>query len=120
MLRTSRATTLERLIPPGGPSPFVAGLEREDSVANSTLLVSSHQNQSDAPATTAGAAWPQLTWPAWTTPTGARWTRRIGQAQDEPTDREHDRAVKLERPVQSGEIPKIRRSLNQNDTIFGL
>ena len=44
VLRTNHPIALERLIPSGSPSPFVAGLEREDSVSNSSLIVSTQQN----------------------------------------------------------------------------
>ena len=131
VLRTNHPIAFERLIPTGSASPFVAGLEREDSVSNSSLIVSSQQNQAgDAPLKvqsskfkvqsskfrgqlptdrwplTAGLwplpselssplplAWPQLTWPAWITPTGARWT--FG----------HIRPVRVGKPTASGTVP---------------
>ena len=60
ILRASRKPGYERLIPPGDPSPFVAGLEREDSVGFASQ--------------TNGLTWPQFTWPEWTSPTGERWS----------------------------------------------
>lgn len=74
VLRTNRPIAFERLIPTGSASPFVAGLEREDSVSNSSLVVSSQQNQAGNALLTGSPAWPQFTWPAWITPTEARWT----------------------------------------------
>ena len=57
-----------RLIPPGAPSPFVAGAEREVSGPNPTLLTEVQLvDQAGRPSTN---AWPRLVWPTWKTPAG--------------------------------------------------
>jgi len=92
-LWTNHPITFERLIPSGSPSPFVTGLEREDSVSNSALLSSNHQNWAGDLPRTEGMAWPQFTWPAWITPAGARWT--FG----------HVRPVRAGKPAASRTLP---------------
>lgn len=74
VLRTSHPTRYQRLIPPGEPSPFVSGLEREVSGLNTGLTVSI-EHPAVAPNDRSNAtAWPQLTWQSWKTPAGAAWT----------------------------------------------
>ena len=62
IIRASRSARLERLVPKGGPNPFVAGSEREIAGPNVRLV-----GEADH------ALWPLFTWPEWKTPTGARW-----------------------------------------------
>jgi hypothetical protein len=78
VLRTSHPTRLERLIPAGPPSPFVAGLER-DSAGPSNYLVQAVQpsTKEGAGAKDAKPAWPRVTWWAWKTSSKARWN--VGQ-----------------------------------------
>ena len=74
LLRATHPARFQRLFPPGEPSPFVAGLEREVAGPNARLLTDVQPAEID-PKTAAGPAlWPQLTWWGWKTPTGARWT----------------------------------------------
>jgi len=74
VLRTSRPTRFDRLIPPGDPSPFVAGLERDIISPASYLVTALDIGQPEGKTSTRGQAWPQLTWPAWKTPSGAPWS----------------------------------------------
>jgi hypothetical protein len=74
VLRTSHPTRYERLIPPGDPSPFVPGFEREVS-APSTALIASIEYQAKPPNDRSDSTtWPQLSWPQWKTPTGDAWS----------------------------------------------
>lgn len=73
VLRVSRPTRFERLIPGGEPSPFVAGLEREVARPNVTLTQTVQTEAADAVAKTSPAIWPRVTWRNWKTPTGATW-----------------------------------------------
>ncbi len=66
ILRATQPVEIRRLIPAGIASPQVTGLEREGSVSNAGLLVRTSGSSQ--------GGWPELTWPEWTTPTGARWT----------------------------------------------
>lgn len=63
ILRATQPADIQRLIPAGGASPFVTGLERGDSASNAGLLVGIPPG-----------GWPELTWPEWSTPGGNRWT----------------------------------------------
>jgi hypothetical protein len=74
VLRTSRPTRFERLIPPGEPTPFVAGLERENA-GPSTYLAQAVQHQvTDKKAKTSTPTWPLVTWWGWKRPDGGdRW-----------------------------------------------
>jgi hypothetical protein len=74
MLRTSHPTRYQRLIPPGDPSPFVTGLEREVSGPNTDLIASIEYQAFDSNTKSSLATWPQLTWPQWKTPSGAHWS----------------------------------------------
>lgn len=73
VLRTSHPTRYQRLIPPGDPSPFVTGLEREISGANTDLIASIEYQEFDSNTKSNRTTWPRLTWPQWKTPTGAVW-----------------------------------------------
>lgn len=66
LLRASHPTHYERLIPPGPPSPFVAGLEREVAGPNA-------ENLTSVTAEPSGGGY-RLVWPAWKSPSGAEWT----------------------------------------------
>jgi hypothetical protein len=68
-LRVSHPTRLERLIPSGAPTPFVAGLERDVAGPNPYL--------GQALRNSAGAQpmWPEVSWGhGWKTPTGHPWS----------------------------------------------
>jgi len=73
VLRTSHPTRYQRLIPPGDPSPFVTGLEREVSGPNTDLIASIEYQEFDSKTKSNRMTWPRLTWPQWKTPTGAVW-----------------------------------------------
>ena len=61
-----------RLVPPGPPSPFVAGAEREVAGPNPTLLTEVQLvDRAGRPSTN---VWPRLAWPTWKTPAGSAWT----------------------------------------------
>ena len=64
-------TRFERLVPPGSPSPFVAGAEREVVGPNPTLLTEVQLVDRDGRPST--NVWPRLAWPAWKSPTGHAW-----------------------------------------------
>jgi hypothetical protein len=74
VLRSSRPTRYQRLVPPGEPSPFVAGLEREVPGSHAGLLVSMEYARATPAQRNDPVTWPQLTWPRWKTSTGARWS----------------------------------------------
>jgi hypothetical protein len=75
VLRTSHPTHLERLIPYGKASPFVAGLEREVAGPNPYLAQAVWAGVEDREKKTSRTAWPLVTWwQSWKTPTGHRWT----------------------------------------------
>ena len=97
VLRASRPIRYERLIPPGPPSPFVAGLEREVGGPNPNLVQTVQFRVTDRQTRTSHAIWPLITWWGWKTPTGARWN--FGQVrpvlQGEPATN-HGRAAELE------------------------
>jgi hypothetical protein len=65
-------TRFERLVPPGQPSPFVAGAEREVLGPNATLLTDVQLVDRGGQPSTNG--WPRLEWPAWKTPAGGAWS----------------------------------------------
>jgi len=74
-----------RLVPPGAPSPFVAGAEREVVGPNPTLVTEVQLVDRDGrPATN---VWPRLAWPAWKSPAGGEWSfGRMKPTRDgEPT-----------------------------------
>ena len=83
VIRTSHPTRFERLIPPGPPTPFVAGLEREVGGPNPYLCQAVQTFTRDDPkAKDAAPSWPRITWWGWKTKTGARWT--VGLVQPVP------------------------------------
>jgi hypothetical protein len=74
ILRTSHPTRYERLIPPGDPSPFVTGFEREVPGSNTALIAFVEHQATPSNDRSHSPTWPQLIWPHWKTPTGATWT----------------------------------------------
>ncbi len=74
VIRTSQPTRYIRLIPPGEPSPFVAGLEREVAgpnihLAQTIRFKSDDKNLPNTP------TWPEVgSWKSWKTPTGKPWS----------------------------------------------
>jgi len=70
ILRATQPTELRTLIPAGNASGFATGLEREDSVGNSALIVAISRSQADQ----SMSSWPALSWPNWSTPAGVPWT----------------------------------------------
>ena len=74
VLRTSHPTRYQRLIPPGEPSAFVTGLEREGFGSNADLIGSVEYQELDSNTRSNQTTWPRLTWPQWKTPNGAAWT----------------------------------------------
>ena len=70
ILRATQPIEVQNLIPAGTASAFVTGLERESSIRNADLVVAVSRNDRNG----SPASWPELTWPNWSTPTGARWT----------------------------------------------
>jgi len=87
LLRTDGPTRFERLIPPMAPSPFVAGPGRDDSRAHSHLVtwvsVGPEEPKPGMPRASRTMDWPELIWPAWSTPSGAQWT--FGAVRTEPS-----------------------------------
>ena len=73
VIRTSHPMRYERLIPAGGPSPFVAGLEREVGGPNVDLVQTVRSAAEDNPGQTSTNLWPLVTWWGWKTPTGVQW-----------------------------------------------
>jgi len=71
ILRAAGPTRYQRLIPPGEPSPFVAGLEREIASAESSLLVSIQHREAGV---TNMVTWPRLIWSSWKAPDGSPWS----------------------------------------------
>jgi hypothetical protein len=70
LLRAGTPHRFERLIPAGGPSPFVAGLEREVRATTATLVTAVEvggEGWSSSPGTN---SWPRLVWLPWTSPDG--------------------------------------------------
>ena len=91
LLRTSHPIRYQRLIPPGPPSPFVAGLEREVAGPNPYLLQSVQFSDENKKAVTRQLTWPRPAWwQSWRTPAGRRWN--FGQV----------------RPVREGNPPAAR------------
>ena len=82
VLRTSRPIRYERLIAPGAPNPFVAGLEREVGGPNPYLAQTVQYRVTDRQTREGRAIWPRITWWGWKTPTGARWN--FGQVRPVP------------------------------------
>jgi hypothetical protein len=82
VLRASRPIRYERLIAPGPPSLFVAGLEREVAGPNANLVQTVQYRVTDRQTRTSRAIWPLITWWGWKTPTGARWN--FGQVRPVP------------------------------------
>jgi hypothetical protein len=74
LLRTGSPTRYQRLIPPGEPSPFVTGLEREALQPRRGLVVSLEYQRAKPADTNEVVTWPQLTWPQWKTSAGAPWS----------------------------------------------
>jgi hypothetical protein len=100
ILRATQPVELRTLIPTGAASAFVTGLEREDSAGNPALLVAFSRSYSIHEE--AKASWPELTWPNWSTPTGARWT--FGQI----------------RPVQDAKVSRTKHlPINWNSVLHG-
>jgi hypothetical protein len=91
VLRTSHPTRYERLIPPGDPSPFVTGLEREVSGANTDLIASIECQEFDSNTKNNRTTWPRLTWPQWKTTTGTVW----GFGHIRPVHEGNPRAVRI-------------------------
>lgn len=97
LLRAAGPVHLERLIPRGAPSPFVAGPERDVAGPHPHLVQFVQFQVVDTPQGNARPFWPLITGPDWRTPTGARWS--FGQV----------------RPVAQGEPSAVRAiSLNWN------
>lgn len=71
VIRASRPTTYQRLIPAGSPSPFVTGVER-DVLGPHPHLVTEVMAGADEGGKE--LSWPLLAWwKSWRTPTGQRW-----------------------------------------------
>ena len=81
VLRTAQPQRLERLIPGGEPSPFVAGLEREVGGPSPCLVQSVQWELRDKQTKTSTPIWPNVAWWGWKTPSGAR--RSFGQVEPE-------------------------------------
>ncbi len=73
VIRTSHPTHYVRLIPPGPPSPFVAGLEREVPGPNICLVQSVRYSAKSKEPGAGAFVWPWITWWGWKTPTGQPW-----------------------------------------------
>jgi len=74
LIRTSHPTRYVRLIPPGAPSAFVAGLEREVAGPN-VYLAQAIQFTSATKQEATGPRRPEITWwKSWKTPNGQRWS----------------------------------------------
>lgn len=67
-------TRLQRLIPGGPPSPFGVGMDRDAAGPNTTLVTRLELCATGVTPRGPQWCWPQLTWPAWKTPTGAPWS----------------------------------------------
>ena len=80
VLQSAARPRYARLIPPGSPSPFVAGLEREATPGLEllTAVLSTEAPLSNAAAAGDAAAvpavWPSLHWTGWKAPGGGFWT----------------------------------------------
>ena len=74
VLRLGGAPRFERLIPSGDASPFVTVLEREQTNSPMTMLTSLVPDEVSSTGAAITPAWPELTWLAWKTPTGAPWS----------------------------------------------
>ena len=74
VLRISHPTRFVRLIPPGEPTPFVAGLERELTHPSTYLVQAVQSSIQDKKTKTSQPIWPRITWWGWKTPTVQRWT----------------------------------------------
>ena len=97
-LRASGPARFTRLIPPGEPSSFVAGLEREVTSPSPSLFTRGEPVAAGEMSST--NAWPQLTWPVWKAPTGAPWS--FGRIK----------------PVRDGQPASVRRqALNWNTEV---
>jgi len=82
VLRTSHPTRLERLIPAGDPTPFVAGLEREVGGPNTYLAQAVHSEVKDPRTKETRPIWPMVTWWGWKTGQHDRWM--FGQVLPSP------------------------------------
>ena len=74
VLRTSHPTRYDRLIPPGDPSPFAIGFEREVSDPNTALITFVERQVKFPIGRNNSTTWPQLTWREWKSPAGEAWT----------------------------------------------
>jgi hypothetical protein len=83
VLRASHPTRYQRLIPPGAPSPFVAGLERDVVASDASLIVAIERQPGEA----GEVSWPQLKLRNWRTPDGSPWT--FGQIRPGGNARPH-------------------------------
>ncbi len=70
VLRASRPVRYERLIPPGEPTRFVAGSER-DARESARVFVASVEFGGDA---ARDLRWPCLVWPQWKSPRAGAWS----------------------------------------------
>lgn len=73
VLRVSAAPSLQRLIPAAAASPWVIGIERENSLADAGLMTSIPASET---------SWTEMVWPEWRTPIGATWS--FGQIRTSP------------------------------------
>ena len=69
--QTERAAVrYERLIPPGVPTPFVTGSEREAREAHPRLLAVVSAGEEKKPS----YVWPAISWPQWQSPHSGSWS----------------------------------------------
>lgn len=90
VLRLGGTPRFERLIPAGDASPFVALQERDQTNSPVAMLTSLMSEDVGLIGASAIAAWPELTWSAWKTPTGAPWSFgviRPSSSPDKPSPR---------------------------------
>ena len=75
LLRAASPLRYQRLIPPGPPTAFVAGMERDTKGPMPSLLTSLNwEGMARNEEVTKLLNWPELVWPVWKTPTGAPWS----------------------------------------------
>ena len=101
MVRAAGRPRYERLIPPGAPTPFVAGAERAARTPGPALGAA----VASGGAAPGHARWPRLEWPQWPAPGGGPWS--FGTIK----------------PVRDGQPASVRRqSLNWNSEVvtYGL
>ncbi len=73
VIRTSRPARLVRLIPPGEPTPMVAGLERENAGPYTYLAQAVQSHTKATKSNPAKTIWPLVTWWGWKHPGADRW-----------------------------------------------